>query len=109
MRVASAILFGKARAHLRTRLWKRGCACSLVNYQKTQFRDLLMLHRALALSFAALALVLFLGQSSLAAEKTHEGTVVKAGNGSLTMKDSQGKQHSHTIPATAAITLDGKE
>ena len=68
-----------------------------------------MLHRALALSLAALALVLFLGQSSLAAEKTHEGTVVKAGNGSLTMKDSQGKQHSHTIPANAAITLDGKE
>jgi hypothetical protein len=68
-----------------------------------------MMHRALALSVAALALVLFVSQSSLAADKVHEGTVVKAADGKLTMKDAQGKQHSHTIPATAIITCDGKE
>lgn len=68
-----------------------------------------MLNRALALSLAALALVLFLGQSSVAADKTHEGTVVKAGDGKLTMSDSLGKKHTHTIAATTAITCDGKE
>jgi len=67
-----------------------------------------MLHRTLSLSLAALALVLFLSQTSLAADKTHEGTVVKAADGKLTMTDKQGKQHSHAIPATAEITLDGK-
>ena len=67
-----------------------------------------MLNRALSLSLAALALVLFLSQTSLAADKVHEGTVVKAADGKLTMKDKLGKQHSHIIPATAEITLDGK-
>ena len=67
-----------------------------------------MLHRALTVSVAALALVLFVTQSSLAADKVHEGTVVKAGDGKLTMTDKQGKEHSHTIPATAEITCDGK-
>ena len=68
-----------------------------------------MLHRTLSLSLAAFALVLFLSQTSLAADKVHEGTVVKAADGKLTMTDKQGKQHSHAIPATAEITLDGKE
>jgi len=67
------------------------------------------LHRSLSLGLAALALVLFLSQTSMAADKVHEGTVVKAGDGKLTMADKQGKEHSHTIPATAQITCDGKE
>ena len=69
----------------------------------------MMLNRALALSVAALALVLFVSQSALADDKVHEGTVVKAGDGKLTMTDSQGKQHSHTIAPNTAITLDAKE
>ena len=68
-----------------------------------------MLNRFLSLSLAALALVLFLSQASLAADKVHEGTVVKAGDGKLTMTDKQGNRHSHTIPETATITCDGKE
>ena len=67
------------------------------------------MNRVLSLSLAALALVLFLSQASLAADKVHEGTVVKAGDGKLTMTDKQGNRHSHTIPETATITCDGKE
>jgi hypothetical protein len=68
-----------------------------------------MMQRALVLSVAALAMVLFVTQSAVAADKVHEGTVVKAGDGKLTMSDALGKQHSHTIPANAQITLDSKE
>ncbi len=68
-----------------------------------------MLHRILSLSFVALALTLFIGQAALAADKVHEGTVVKAGDGKLTMTDKKGSEHSHVIPAEAIITLDGKE
>jgi hypothetical protein len=67
------------------------------------------MNRVLSLSLAALALVLFLSQASLAADKVHEGTVVKAGDGKLTMTDKQGNEHSHAIPATAIITCDGKD
>ena len=67
-----------------------------------------MLQRALSISLAALALVLFLSQTSLAADKAHQGTVVKAGDGKLTMTDKAGKDHTHAIPAKAEITCDGK-
>ena len=41
---------------------------------------------------------------------THEGKVVKVDGTKLTMTDKEGKnQHTHTIPADAKITLDGKE
>lgn len=66
--------------------------------------------RNLGLALALVALVLFAGQAALAADKTHEGKVVQAGNGKLTMKDKDGnKEHTHTVPATATITCDGKE
>ena len=40
---------------------------------------------------------------------THEGKIVKAEAGKLTMTDKDGKNpHTHAIPATAKITLDGK-
>ncbi|MCI0699564.1 MAG: hypothetical protein L0241_00565 [Planctomycetia bacterium] len=40
---------------------------------------------------------------------THEGKVVKVQAGKLTMTDKDGKnEHSHIVPATAKITLDGK-
>jgi uncharacterized protein (TIGR03000 family) len=42
-------------------------------------------------------------------ENSHEGKVVKAGDGKLTMTGKDGsKQHTHDVPATAAITRDGK-
>ena len=67
------------------------------------------MNRVLSLSLAALALVLFLSQASLAADKVHEGTVVKAGDGKLTMTaKSDGKEHSHDIGKDVKITLDGK-
>jgi Cu/Ag efflux protein CusF len=40
---------------------------------------------------------------------THEGKVVKVEGAKLTMSDKDGKkQHTHAIPATAKITVDGK-
>ena len=41
---------------------------------------------------------------------THEGKVVKAGDGKLTMTGKDGKnEHTHAIGADAKITLDGKD
>lgn len=40
---------------------------------------------------------------------THEGKVVKVEGGKLTMTDKDGKEkHTHTIPADAQVTCDGK-
>jgi co-chaperonin GroES (HSP10) len=70
-----------------------------------------MLSRILAI-MAVLALVLLAAQAGLATdknEKTHEGKVVAAGNGKLTMADKDGKnEHTHTVPADAVISCDGK-
>jgi uncharacterized membrane protein len=69
-----------------------------------------MLNRTFALVAVALALVLLAGQAGFAADdKTHEGKVVKAGEGKLTMTDKDGKnEHTHNIAANTAITIDGK-
>jgi hypothetical protein len=70
-----------------------------------------MLARTIAL-FAVLALVFLVGQAGLAADqqaKTHEGKVVKAGGGKLTMTDKDGKnEHTHDVATDATITCDGK-
>ena|SRR5262245_39647811 len=43
-------------------------------------------------------------------DKTHEGKVVKAGDGKLTMTLKDGtKQHTHEVAKNAKITLDGKQ
>ena len=58
---------------------------------------------------AALALAALVGGTAMAAEKTHEGTVVSAVGGKLTMVDKDGKnEHSHMVAATTKISLDGK-
>jgi uncharacterized protein (TIGR03000 family) len=45
-----------------------------------------------------------------AADKTHEGKVVKAGDGKLTMTDKDGNnRHMHDVSASALITRDGKD
>lgn len=64
-------------------------------------------------TFALMAVVAFMvGVGTAFAEDpkagTHEGKVVKTESGKLTMTDKDGKSHTHAIPATAKITLDGK-
>lgn len=39
---------------------------------------------------------------------SHQGKVVKVEGTKLTMSDKAGKTHTHTIPATAIVTVDGK-
>lgn len=39
---------------------------------------------------------------------THEGMVVSAGSGKLTMKDKAGKELTHTVGPEARITVNGK-
>lgn len=70
-----------------------------------------MLYRSLQLVVATLALTLFAGQAAFTQDKeaTHEGKVVKAGDGKLTMT-AKGKdaRHTHDVDKDAKITLDGK-
>jgi hypothetical protein len=67
-----------------------------------------MFHRVLPLLLATLALFLFVSQPVLAADTTHDGTVVKAGDGKLTMTDKDGKEHSHNVGNDTKVTLDDK-
>jgi len=70
-----------------------------------------MLYRVLPILLLALAVV-FLTTAPVLADNatTHEGLVVKAGDGKLTMTDKDGKnQHTHDVAADAKITCDGKE
>lgn len=70
-------------------------------------------------SLAVLALALWVGRAALADHgkdegdhhhKPHEGTVVKAGDGKLTMTyKGSSKEHSHDVAADAKITVDGQE
>src|SRR5262249_28857678 len=71
----------------------------------------IMMYRVLPLFMLALALVVFATAPVLAQDKpgTHEGTVVRAGDGKLTMTDKEGKrEHTHDVPVTAQIICDGK-
>lgn len=44
-----------------------------------------------------------------AVPESHDGMVVSAGQGKLVMTDAKsGKEHSHDIPATARIMVNGK-
>src|SRR5262245_18215842 len=65
----------------------------------------------LALFVAALAFTLLAGAGGLAAdEKTHDGMVVKAGDGKLIMTYKYGKNdQTHMVAREAKITCDGKE
>lgn len=56
-----------------------------------------------------LSIVLLLSVFSLAwAQGTHEVTILKAGNGQVTLTDSGGQEHTIPVAASAKITLDGK-
>src|SRR5262245_38556451 len=76
-----------------------------------QGEECVVTYRMLALFVAALAFTLLAGAGGLAAdEKTHDGMVVKAGDGKLTMTDKDGKnEHTHMVARDAKITCDGKE
>ena len=66
--------------------------------------------RALSVCLALVALFVF--SLPLVAEdkdSAHEGKVVSAGDGKLTMTDADGKEHSHTVSAKAKISCDGKK
>ncbi|MBI1902521.1 MAG: hypothetical protein HYS13_15580 [Planctomycetia bacterium] len=64
--------------------------------------------RWLPVILAAVVLALFVAQPAMAAA-THEGKVVTAANGKLTMTDKEGKnQATHTVSPTARISCDGK-
>jgi len=66
--------------------------------------------RTLPLFVAALALVLLAYALARAEDgDTHEGTVVKAADGKLTMTDKDSKEHSHAITEEAKISCDGKK
>jgi hypothetical protein len=69
-----------------------------------------MSHRVLPLLLVALALACFLALPASAADKnnTHDGTVVKAGDGKLTMTGKDGKEHSHNVAKDAKVTINGK-
>jgi hypothetical protein len=69
-----------------------------------------MVSRVLPLLLAALAVALLAGTPMLAAEKsaTHEVTIVKAADGSLTVSGKSGKEHTHAVAKDAIITCNGK-
>src|SRR5436190_21107767 len=71
-----------------------------------------MTRRTLLVGLAAFALAAW-GAGPVAAEDkagSHEGMVVKAGDGMLTMTNKEGKEeHTHAVGTDAKISFDGKE
>lgn len=70
-----------------------------------------MMSRIRFLTALAVALVALAGPPLLAADdKAHEVTVVKAGDGKITMTmKGDEKKHTHDVAKDAEITLDGKK
>jgi hypothetical protein len=69
-----------------------------------------MFHKLLFGLMLAVALTALVSNSALAADKTHEGTVVSAAEGKLVMTDKEGKnEHTHMVAAATKVTLDGKD
>lgn len=70
-----------------------------------------MLSRVPSLAFLAVALVALAGLPLRAADdKVHEATVVKAGDGKVTLTfKGDDQKHTHDVAKDAKITLDGKK
>lgn len=70
-----------------------------------------MLSRIPSLMIVALALVALAGLPLLAADdKVHEATVVKAGDGKITLTfKGDDQKHTHDVAKDAKITLDDKK
>lgn len=68
-----------------------------------------MLVRISLLAVVAGALVALTGPALSAADKVHEATVVKAGDGKVTLTfKGDPQKHTHDVARDAKITLDGK-
>src|SRR5947208_11493402 len=70
-----------------------------------------MLQRILGSLAVLMAMLLLVSGPLGAGDKagTHDGIVVKAADGKLTMTDKAGKnEHTHIVAATAKIACDGK-
>lgn len=65
--------------------------------------------RTLSLVLVALAVIGFSAFAEEDKDNAHQGTVVSAADGKLTMTDADGKEHSHKVATKAKISLDGKE
>lgn len=70
-----------------------------------------MMSRISFLAVATVAVVALAGLPLLAADdKVHEATVVKAGDGKITLTfKGDDKKHTHDVAKDAKITLDGKD
>jgi Cu/Ag efflux protein CusF len=72
-----------------------------------------MTRRTLLTAMTAFAVALWASSAAVAEDAkpgTHEGMVVKAGEGKLTMTDKDGKnEHTHDVAEDAKIAIDGKE
>jgi hypothetical protein len=69
-----------------------------------------MIYRTVSVALVAFALALFMNRVALAQDLPHEGTVVTAGNGKLTMTfKGDMKQHTHDVSKDAVITLNGQK
>ena len=71
----------------------------------------MLMYRIVPLFVACLALAVWAAAPAQAQDKdnTHEGKVVKAGDGKLTMTDKDGKnEHTHDVALDAKVTCDGK-
>lgn len=70
-----------------------------------------MMSRIPFVAVVAVALVALVGPSLRAADdKVHEATVVKAGDGKITLTfKGDEKKHTHDVAKDAKITLDGKD
>jgi hypothetical protein len=76
---------------------------------RSAMRSIRMSRRSLFAALAALALTAWVGNVAVAADHEHEGTVVSASEGKLTMADKDGKEHSHTVGTDTKVTIDGRD
>ena len=69
-----------------------------------------MLHRISPLCLVVVAVMAVVFAPAVALADSHEGIVVKAGDGKLTMTLKDGKnEHTHDVALDATITRDGKD
>lgn len=67
------------------------------------------MYRVLSIAIASLALSVFVTGEVSAKDHEHEGLVVKAADGKLTMTyKGKTEKHTHEVAKDAKITLDGK-
>jgi uncharacterized protein (TIGR03000 family) len=79
-------------------------------FETPEAEDRMLYRLSLPVVLGAMALAGFISQPAMAAEKTHEGKIVKAADGKLTMTNKDGSnRHTHDVSADAKITSDGKE